>query len=460
MSRRRSVKPRMGLETLKVLTLPLVGVVVVALGIVVGPATPAPTGPRQVDIAASVAACPIGGGLTASAGQVDAGTSSEVSTTTGEDTARTDLDPDVWTPAAATGDSATVRQDGTGGGVAYAAGRLASGNGLVVSACPRVTDETWYLGAGTTARHASSLVLTNVADVVGSVDVELWGPAGPIDAVGETGIVVEPGETRTVSISDLAVGADEVALRVVRTRGAVTSALVDTSTSVLAGSEVLPSTGEPATETVLPGVAASGTRTLLLANPGSTAATASVRQAGAESDFVPEGLDAVAVPAGSVVSVPLPAASGVDATAFRISSDRPVLSTVRVTASAQDFAYATSSPAWTGPVVVPVDTGAGPLRPVLQLLADDATAQVTVEAFDASMTSVGSTTVEVGSTVLGQVDLADPAAFGSPEIAYVVLSADEPVHGTAVYRVENLLSLLGLEEAPVDALGPDVRPGF
>ena len=123
-------------------------------------------------------------------------------------------------------------------------------------------------------------------------------------------------------------------------------------------------------------------------------------------------------------------------------------------------AFALAAAAFTGPVVVPVVTGLGPVRPVLQLLADDAEAQVTVEAFDAAMTSVGSTTVAVGHEVLAAVDLADPEAFASPDIAYVVVRADAPVHGTAVYRVDNLLSLLGLVEAPLTALGPNVQPGF
>ncbi len=140
------------------------------------------------------------------------------------------------------------------------------------------------------------------------------------------------------------------------------------------------------------------------------------------------------VPAGTVLAVPLPQASGTDATALRITSDEPVLSVVRVTPSDRDFASATGSAAFTGPVVVPVATGIGPVRPVLQLLADDAGAEVTVEAFDATMTSVGSTTLSVGHEVLGAVDLADPEAFASPDIAYVVVRADAPVHGTAVYR--------------------------
>lgn len=460
MSRRRAVQRRVDLEALKVLALPLVGVLLVVGGAVVGPPEPGSTGPREVGLVSSVAACPLQGGLTASVGQPETADASEVTTLSGEDSQVTELDPSAWTAAAGTGDAAIVRQEGQGGGVAYAAGLLPPGNGLAVTSCPDVADDSWYLGAGTTERHASSLVLTNVADVVGSVDVELWGPAGPIDAVDETGIVVEPGQTRTIPISTFAVGADDVAVHVTRTRGAVTSSLVDTSTSVLAGSEVLPSSGEPSTETVLPGVAAAGTRVLLLANPGSTAATLTVNQAGADADFVPEGLDAVQVPAGTVLSIPLPQASGTDATAFRITSDEPVLSVVRVTSSDRDFAYATGAAAFTGPVVVPVATGLGPVRPILQLLADGAEAQVTVEAFDTAMTSVGSTTVAVGPEVLGAVDLADPEAFSSPDIAYVVVRADAPVHGAAVYRVENLLSLLTLVEAPLTALGPNVQPGF
>ncbi len=460
MSRRRAVQRRAGADALKVLALPVVGVLLVAVGVVVGPAEQPATGPREVPLVSSVVACPLQGALTASVGQPEAGGASEITSITGEESVTTDLDPAAWTASAGAGDAAIVRHEGSAGGVAYAAGQLPPGNGLVVTPCPQVADDSWYLGAGTSERHASSLVLTNVADVVGSVDVELWGPAGPIDAVDETGIVVEPGQTRTIAISDLAVGADDVAVHVTRTRGAVVTSMVDTSTSVLAGSEVLSSSGEPSTETVLPGVAAAGTRSLLLANPGSTAATVTVNQTGADADFVPEGLDAVQVPAGTVLAVPLPQASGTEATAFRITSDEPVLSVVRVTSSDRDFAYATAAPAVTGPVVVPVVTGLGPVRPVLQLLADDAEAQVTVEAFDATLTSVGSTTVTVGHEVLAAVDLADPEAFASPDVAYVVVRSDAPVHGTAVYRTSNLLALVSLVEAPLTALGPNVEPGF
>ncbi|MFT4299148.1 MAG: DUF5719 family protein [Aeromicrobium sp.] len=459
MSRRRQKTTSMRLQTLSVLAIPALVVVLLVAGVLLGPAQPPDTAPRDIAVVSSVSACPTAGGLTASTGQVEAADSVSATATTGGENTRTDLDPSQWQASAATGDSVVIREEGKGG-VAFAAGRLSSGGGLVVTECPRVSDETWYLGAGTSPRRPSALVLTNVADVPGSVDIQMWGPAGPIEAIKDDNVVVEPGQTTTIPVSEFAVGTDDVAIRVVRNRGAITAAFVDVSGSVLSGSEIVPSSGVPARETVLPGVAAAGTRTLLVANPGSSAATVTVHQSGTESDFVPEGLDSLQVPAGTVAVLPLPASSGTEATAFRVTSDVPVLPVVRVMSSDKDFAYATGGQAWSGPIVVPVATGAGAMRPVLQLLAESGTATVEMEAFDAAMTSVASTSVEVGSKVLTSVDLAATEAFGSPDIAYVVVTAKAPVHGTAVYRVENLIALMQLSEAPLSALGPHVQPGF
>ena len=57
MSRRRAVQRRVDVEALKVLALPLVGVLLVVVGVVIGPAEPGPTGPREVSLVSSVAAC-------------------------------------------------------------------------------------------------------------------------------------------------------------------------------------------------------------------------------------------------------------------------------------------------------------------------------------------------------------------------------------------------------------------
>ncbi len=458
---RRLVRERRSIWRLAVpvIALPVAALVVLAIGWVVGPASEPPTGPREVPVTSSTAACPVAGGLVAAVGQTEAGSSTDLVTTTGEDVADSQVDADQWTASAASGDNATVSHQGAGG-VEFVAGAHQSTGGLAVAACPRVVDDTWYLGAGTSSRHSSQLVLTNVADVVASVDIELWGPAGPIDAVDENDVVIEPGATTTVQISDLAVGSEEVAIHVVRNRGAVTSALVDHSSSVLGGTEILTSSGEPATETVLSGVTGASTRTLLVANPGSSSASVTVNQTGAEGTFVPEGLDDLAVAAGSVVAVPLPAGSGTDTTAFRVTSDQPVLSSVRINASDKDFAYATGGPAWTGQAVVPVATGGGAIRPVLLMLADDEDATATVTAYDAAMQPVGETTLDVTADIQTSLDLADPEIFGSPDVAYVVVESAEPVHATAVYRQDTLVSLLRLSSVPTTALGPHVQPGF
>ena len=62
--------------------------------------------------------------------------------------------------------------------------------------------------------------------------------------------------------------------------------------------------------------------------------------------------------------------------------------------------------------------------------------------------------------MLASVDLAAPDIFGSPDIAYVVVTGSKPVVGTAVYRSDVLLALLPLADAPVDARGPHVQPDF
>lgn len=457
---RRRVEARRAQGAVELLAWPLAAVVLVAVAAVVGEASPPTSEPRAVEVSQSVTACPLAGGLTASTGQVEAGSEGSIRTVSGEEDATAELDPAAWVAAAGTGDSAVVRQMG-GGGVAFAAGTLSdAGGGYTVAACPGVADESWFLGAGTTARHPSTLVLTNIADVPAQVDVELWGGAGPIDAVNDTGIVVQPGTTARIPLADLVVGEAEVAVHVIRRRGVVTAALVDASTTALGGSEVLTSSGPPATETVLPGVTSAGGRTLLLANPGERTARVSVTSAGPEGGFVPEGLGELEVPAGTVIPVALPESVGPDATALRVESDEPVLSTVRLAASEKDYAYATGGEALTGPAVVPVALGPGAVRPVLHLLADDETSAVQVELFDTAMQSVGSTSVTVERGTLTAIDLASPDLTASPDVAYAVVTAKRPVHGAAVYRTGDLISVLTLQEAPLEALGPRVRPGF
>ncbi|MFT4189053.1 MAG: DUF5719 family protein [Aeromicrobium sp.] len=458
MSRRKQVSRRNAVGELVPFGIPVVVVAVVVVGVLVGPSAPPTVSPHDVEVVSSASACPALEGLGVSVGQAVPGEGTTL-TPLAEDAEPVDAAADAWTPAAVAG-GAVVRQTGDGGGVAFASGVLTSGGGLAVSACPRVADESWFVGAGTSERRSTAILLTNLADVPGVVDVELWSPAGRLDAIGGDGIAVAAGETRVVQVGDLAVGAEDVAVHVTRRRGAVATAFLDASTAGLTGSELVPSSGVPSTETVLPGVAAGGTRVLLVANPGEVVATVEVRQTGADGDLVPLGLEALQVPAETVLAVPLPETVGSEATAFRVLSDEPVLPVVRVTSSQTDYAYATSAPVWSGPVVVPIGLADGARRPVLHLVAADAESAVTVEVFDAAMKSVGSTAVTVGPKVLTQVDLADTALFESPDVAYAVVTASEPVHGTAVYRADDKLALLPLAEAPVDARGPRVQPGF
>ena len=114
MSRRRAVQRRVDVEALKVLALPLVGVLLVVGGVVIGPADTAPTGPREVSLVSSVAACPLQDGLTASVGQPEAGDASEITALAGPESTTTELDPSEWNAAAGTGDAAADRRNHAG----------------------------------------------------------------------------------------------------------------------------------------------------------------------------------------------------------------------------------------------------------------------------------------------------------------------------------------------------------
>ena len=89
------------------------------------------------------------------------------------------------------------------------------------------------------------MILTNGRRAPAAVDLDLWGPDGKIDAVDAKGIVIKPFTTRRVELDDLAAGEPELALRVLRRRGAVSAVVNDLSTAVFGGTEPVSATATP-----------------------------------------------------------------------------------------------------------------------------------------------------------------------------------------------------------------------
>lgn len=376
-----------------------------------------------------------------------------------------------WATAAVGRRTRAVLVDASGdqapGTVAFAAAVADAddGGGSAVGACPRPAPERWFLGAGSTAQRRTALVLTNTSSSPGVVDLSLYGTAGEIEGVGATGIVVDPQTSRVVRLEQVAAGESEMAVRVVVRRGAVAAAATDASSlgTAAAGSELVPASALPSTETTVTGVPAHrGPRTLLVANPSDRTATVGLSVATHDGIFTPSGLETVDVPPQSVSVVTLPANISARAYSVRLTSDVPVTASVR-TRIDSDHAYAVATAPWEGEAVVPVAIGAS-LRPggaTLLVSPDgDAAAQVTVTAHDESGEELGSAEVEAKAGATTSVNPFGSGGVGvsATQVAYLTVASQAPVRAAAVYTGRGLAAM-PLHAAPVREAAPAVRSG-
>jgi hypothetical protein len=437
---------------------PVAAVVLVVAAASLAPAddTEPARAPELVPVTRSSYACPAGSVITVAAGQVAAGTSGTASVLPGRQASEELAGATTWRTSVVDGPGVIVDQDGSGSGaVGYFAGTApkSGGGGLVVGACSGIVDDAWLLGLGSGNEHFSTLILTNLAASPAAVDLTLWGPEGEIDAVDADGIVIEPFSVRRIGIDELAAGESELAVHVQRRRGSVSAVVNDTSTSASKGTEPISPALAPTRRQVVGGLV-EGTRgrTLLVLNPGTATARVDVEVLGADATFVPSGLETVSIEPGTVQAVTVPASAGSSAQALRLTSDQPVSATVRMTPTASDYAYAESSAPLTGPAVVPVDLGAQTSVPDLVLTAPGRAASVEVQAFDAAMAPLGSSTVALPA---GTTTSVRPGAAGA---AYLVLRPTGDVVAAATYTDGDAISSLAVEDAPVRVAAPQVRP--
>ncbi len=391
--------------------LPALAALLVLLAALVGTSDDPGEAPRAVPVQETRYACAGGPGLVT--GQVEAGRSASARLSPGGDEVADVVDPARWVRsdlarALGRGDrSLVVTQRGEGsGGVGFVTGVLgaARGDGLVVGRCPGVVDDAWYAGLGSAQRHLGVLVLTNLSQTPAVLDVTLWSPEGPVDAVGGEGLVVEAGSTRTVRLSDLAAGEDVLGVHVARRRGAVAVAALDTSTGSAQGSELVSPMASPSRRVVLAGLVG-----------------------------------------GSVGDGPA---------ALRVVSDEPVVASASV-ASDGDLSVLEDVGDWTGGALVPVGGAVG--EPDLLLTAPgDAGRTVVVEGRgpDLARRDRAEVSVPAGSTV--RVDLG--RVLDLDGVSSVLVRSDGGVVGTAQYTAGGRQASLALQAAPVDVLTPRVRP--
>lgn len=201
--------------------------------------------------------------------------------------------------------------------------------------CAAPEGEAWFVGAGAGGEHLSRITLVNPDAGTAVADLVLWGSDGQLDATSTLGITVPGGGSRTLDLEQSAPHRDEVAVRVVVSRGRLV-AMASDSLATGAGSasrDGLPATAPPAESLLVPGLPrTASSRVLTVLNPGEEAARVTVEIVGARSTFAPVGLEEISVPAGRAVTTDLTdalLAAGDEDASLRVASDVPVAAGLR-----------------------------------------------------------------------------------------------------------------------------------
>ncbi|GAA3543746.1 hypothetical protein AFL01nite_27550 [Aeromicrobium flavum] len=429
------------------LVLPLIAVLLVAaVWFVPEPEPPVVAGgSSRVDVRQSVWACPVASGWTVAAGQVAPGTEAVARPIPSE--AAPDpvwAQADRWRTAEPGGQGLVLQQTGEGSGsVGYVAGDR--GRSAILGSCPPVVDEAWFVGLGDRGRKDATITLINLGENRAVADLTWWGANGPIQSLDTSGLVVEAGERREISVDEVAAGEGAVAAHVSRRRGSLTAVALDAGPG---GADLVSPAPGAARSQVLAGLPRGDATRLALANPGTSTAHVTVAVRGSEGSFAAQGLENVSVEPESTRVVDLPEAIDLDRASLSVTSDLPVVASASVETD-DDVARVVPSPAITGPAVVPVRLAG---RAVRLVLTSDTSAQVEVEAFSATMTSLGTQRVAVqegASTTVGP-------ARGRP--AYLVITpADGAEVRAGLWQVDgDRVAATPVRPAPVSVIAPGV----
>lgn len=263
------------------------------------------------------------------------------------------------------GDAAVLRATGApAAGLEVSQVTRAGGaeRGLASLRCEPPRTSAWFVGGSTAVGAKAGLVLVNVDDVPALVDVTVFTRDGVAERRPGRGIAVPARGRTVVPLDRLAPGEPLVTAHVDAQRGRVVAALrqVRADGRLARGVDWVPQAAPPARELVVAALPSGpGVRALVLTNPGEDDTTASVELTTTDGQFVPTGLERVAVPAGTTVRTDLSGLLATTPASVRVvSADAPLLAGGVVEDGAPGavgdvaFAAATTTPL-RGPALLP-----------------------------------------------------------------------------------------------------------
>jgi hypothetical protein len=132
--------------------------------------------------------------------------------------------------------------------------------GLATAACGEASTDAWLVGGSTQTGRTTLLFLANPTEVSANVTVTVLGEKGWVSGPGSSGITVEPGSQRIVSLAALAPNVSNPVVRVSSTGGQVVPTLQQSVVRTLLpdGVELIAQGASPNLRLVIPGIRLSG----------------------------------------------------------------------------------------------------------------------------------------------------------------------------------------------------------
>lgn len=226
----------------------------------------------------------------------------------------------------------TVRAGVGASASTFASQSAKTGRWYAAQPCAEPSRQQWFLGAGGSRLHHSTLVLANTRSGEAVVDVRVYGAEGELDVPGLRGLSVGDTPVR-LDLAEVAPSVEDLAVSVVAVRGLVSASVVDELAPAAADrpvTEFLPGQSEPGTDLVLGGLPERPTdATLSLLNTGESAAVVEVRLIGKDGTFTSTQAKPVTALPGKLVQVPVPSAGRQGASGVRLVSPEPMAAAIR-----------------------------------------------------------------------------------------------------------------------------------
>ncbi|GAA0395970.1 hypothetical protein Acor_48640 [Acrocarpospora corrugata] len=217
--------------------------------------------------------------------------------------------------------------------------------GLSGVRCVEPSASAWFVGPGPAAADLT-LHLSNVEAAPADVSFVVYAGEGLVVTERSTGMVLDPGEHRTVKIRDATTSPLVMGLHVIAGRGRVTAA-VEAELGRGNGADWLPPAGEPATRVVVPGVPGSaGQRKLYITAPGDQDTVVQVKAVLKDGSYALKNREEVTVPAGSTTTMDLSTGIGGQPAALLLTARNPIVAGLEITGTGtlQDVAYTAGAP--------------------------------------------------------------------------------------------------------------------